>query len=123
HEILFEYVRKWGFIISTGLRKSFYDSQQRGHLFRPRFVYIDYFSFTGIYAPENGEPVYGSPIIGIRALDEIRQFGKEKVGFDCDIIAILIEEDKATYNQLLDTLHNLGYSDRLRTDPNFGDLK
>jgi len=72
HEILSSYLDVWGGIIINGSINSKRKVQRH-------FVYVDCFSYLGKYSGEkedgfqNKSPntVYGSPIIGIMALDRL----------------------------------------------------
>ena len=123
HEILREYLIKWGSIITYGSRNYYALNPQFRSQFKGRFVYVDYFAYTGVYQ-ENGTPVYGSPVLGIQALDEIKQFFVAQTGgLSPTIAAILIEEDRETFERLLATLNRLGYTDRIKYTENLSDLQ
>jgi three-Cys-motif partner protein len=115
-----EYLKAWGGIIFWGLRYSKMGST-------PRFVYIDCFSYKGIY-PEgdmdepDGNPVYGSPIIGIQAIDDLEKLST-KENYPIEIYTILIEKEKNNYTILIETLCNLGYEDRIKTASSFNGLR
>jgi three-Cys-motif partner protein len=114
HEILDQYLKKWGFIIRTGLRNYFAQRPESRKQFKGRFIYVDYFAYSGIYT-ENGKEVYGSPILGVQALDEIKKsFSTYSTGLSPTITAILFEEDTSTFNRLITTLQGLGYANRIK---------
>jgi hypothetical protein len=81
HDILSRYIQVWGRIILYGLRSSARIGATTGRPFRTRFVYVDGFAGDGQYDGEDtdkftGEPrsmIFGSPVIGIEALDSIRE--------------------------------------------------
>lgn len=109
HEILKQYLVKWGGIISQGLQ--LYNSQ-KPHLYTG-FVYVDCFAYKGRYT-ENGSIVHGSPLIGIDALDRLYQSVKESAsGRKISTYTILVEEDKTNYSDLLDSLRSAGYGERI----------
>lgn len=114
HEILSEYMEKWWSIISTGLARYYRAYGHRMGAFRARFVYVDYFAYSGVYAPENGKLVYGSPVIGVRSLDKLKTHMLKTAGLEPFTAAILIEEDPETYDQLIATLNGVGFGDRIR---------
>lgn len=93
----------------------------------PKFVYVDCFSYKGIY-PEGdcdepiAEPVYGSPIIGIRALDDLQKISWEN-DYPVETYTILIEEDKSTYDCLIENLKSLDYGPRLKTSGPLSNLR
>lgn len=121
HEILDSYLRKWGYIISKGIRNTFKKLESQGRPFQIRFAYIDCFSSTGLYAPEDqsDKPVYGSPVIGIQALEHIRDYARDKIGFTPDIVSILFERERKRYDALLKTLDMAGYGPIVRQTKNF----
>ena len=126
HLVLKEYIRRWGFIISNGLRRS---AQQYGTSSRPfkvRFIYVDCFAHTGKYGPdievENNEAVFGSPIIGIEALDGIQKYAIDNWGFAPEIYSILIEQNEDFCNQLKETLVQRGFGNRIRETSDFLNL-
>lgn len=119
HIILEEYLKAWGGIIYWGLQNSKMSST-------PRFVYVDCFSHTGIYPggdidEPNQEPVYGSPILGIQAMDKLAKTAWEN-DYPIKTYSILVERDDNYYNTLIRTLHSLGYSSRLKTSRNLSNL-
>jgi len=114
HEILKEYLIKWGSIITNGLAGHYAGNPQFRSTAKVRFMYIDYFSAWGAYR-EDGDTVYGSPILGVRALDEIKRFFiAQTSGVIPAITTILFEEEAPHYDSLLHTLESLGYKDRVK---------
>ncbi len=123
HEILSSYLDTWGGIIVSGLRNA-----------RPRirhFVYVDCFSFVGRYSCEKedeiqkrkSKEVFGSPVIGISALDKLLAHSK-KMGVDIRVSTILVEKKKEICNGLKETLQLAGYQDRIKEETNdFYELK
>ena len=119
HEILKAYLKTWGGIISSGLRAR---QPNTVHL-----VYVDCFASTGKYAGEcedilhghAGETVYGSPIIGIRALDALADHARNKMGVPLQTSSILIERNTPTFQCLMDTLTEVGLSGRARQITDF----
>jgi three-Cys-motif partner protein len=122
HEILQEYLEKWGYIICEGLRGTFRKRESRGKPFKIKFVYIDCFSYTGRYQEQNGTIVFGSPIIGIQALSKLRDYARAHIGFSPDIISILIEKERREYDALLETLNTHNYGPRIKTTTDFSSL-
>jgi three-Cys-motif partner protein len=122
HEILSRYLDAWGGIIVGGLKAK-----------RPRdwhFVYVDCFSYLGKYAGEKEDTfqdketktVYGSPIIGISALDKLKNHAQNKMGMGIRVNCVLVEQDKSTYQELKQTLFETGYSPRIRETCDFHNL-
>ena len=84
---------------------------------------MDYFSSSGAYR-ENGTTVHGSPVLGVKALDEIKGFfANQTNGLTPTTTAILFEEDRQKYNQLLATLEGHGYAKRLKQTDNLLTLR
>jgi three-Cys-motif partner protein len=122
HEILSSYLDTWGGIIVSGLRNA-----------RPRarhFVYVDCFSFLGRYSGEKEEQiqnretkeVFGSPVIGINALDKLLVHSK-KMGVDIRVSTILVEKEKKIFNGLKETLLLAGYQNRIEETKDFFKLR
>ncbi len=122
HEILEEYLRHWGYIITSGLTSTYKSARDPKNL-STRFVYVDCFSFMGAYVPENNQPVYGSPIIGIDGLDKLLDNFKYRNGVKPETYGILIEEDSNNFKALLETLNRCGYQDRVKQTANLHELK
>ncbi len=125
HIILEEYLHRWGYIITNGLKRAFNDATRKGKRFEATLVYVDPFSSQGRYADEKSidGPVYGSPIIGIRALDDIREAAAQNAGFKPKVVSILIEIDPERHKALLKTLELAGYSKRVRETSDFFSLR
>jgi three-Cys-motif partner protein len=122
HEILAKYLDTWGGIIVSGLIHA-----------RPkvrRFVYVDCFSFIGRYSGEKEDEiqkremkeVFGSPIIGINALDKLIEHSK-RMGIDIRANTILVEKDKKYFSGLKETLGIAGFEDRVQETKNFSSLR
>lgn len=122
HEILNEYLRKWGFIITNGLKYSLKEYQKPK--FRPRFVYVDYFSYLGAYT-DNNSIVDGSPILGIKDLDEIRETysGNIPGAAPATTTTILFEQETRNYHSLLEVLAGHGYSERIKRTDDLSSLR
>jgi three-Cys-motif partner protein len=123
HEILQRYLDAWGGIIVSHLRRSV---KKNGW----RFIYVDCFAFQGIYSGEkedelqhiNSEPVFGSPIIGIQALDKLTEHAK-RANLSIITNSILIEQDSTIYKQLRRTLEEQGWKDRIRETTDLFELR
>ncbi|HVO71328.1 MAG TPA: three-Cys-motif partner protein TcmP [Aggregatilineaceae bacterium] len=126
HEILGEYLVKWGGIIINGLRRPYQSYLQRdyGFNFTVRFVYLDCFASVGRYAKGKSaqEWVPGSPLIGIHALDAIKEFAVDEIGLSPEVYTILFEEKPANYDALLETLQVADLEDRVRQTTDFFSL-
>lgn len=123
HTILAKYLDAWAGIIFFGLKAS---SRRRKSSFTPHFVYVDSFAFKGKYNggdldDPDSQTVYGSPIIGIQALDKLSQFADTR-GLPVSTNVILIEKDPKKYLILQDTLREAGYEARVRETTNFSSL-
>src|SRR5690348_4038073 len=126
HLILERYARSWGGIILNGLLAR----ARRGMGWQDnRFVYVDAFSHAGRYSHDtdtvgmeaSDAVVWGSPIIGIHALDDLWN-AAQRHGVDIQRTVILCEEKRGYYNRLLESLEMAGCSSRVREDPNLSDL-
>lgn len=122
HYILQEYLDIWAGIIIQGMKRY----KHQVHL-----VYVDGFAHTGRYTGnardvEIGnmatEPVYGSPMIGIRALDKAVQTGTQW-GVHIRANCILTEKKSQPYEALHDTLELAEFADRTRETDSFESLK
>lgn len=124
HEILTRYLDTWGGIILRGLIHSKYQ-----HIWR--FIYVDCFAYTGKYLGDKENifqndnstgPVYGSPIIGIRALDKLALYAAS-LGVHIVTNSILIEKDQNNYLGLKKTLDECGLHNRIQETNNFSSLQ
>jgi three-Cys-motif partner protein len=123
HEILARYLDAWGGIIINGLCHA---KHQRVW----QFVYVDCFAYKGKYAGDQENifrhdattgPVYGSPIIGLRALDKLAAYATS-LGIQVVTNTVLIEKDPANYRDLHDTLQECGLSGRIQETLKFSSL-
>lgn len=129
HEILSSYLDAWGGIIVGGLqsKQKLHPTWSQGNW---HFVYVDCFSYLGKYAGEKEDTfqdkkpktVYGSPIIGINALDKLKNHAF-KMGVKIRVNVVLVEQDKNTYEELKRTLDENGHSSRVRETRSFHDLQ
>lgn len=120
HKILERYLNAWSGIILNGLVRS----KRPAH-----FVYVDCFAHKGRYAGNREDsfldktlgPVDGSPLIGVRALDNImtRATGW---GVPLTTNAVLVERSRKCYDILLKTLADAGLGERVRETRRFADL-
>lgn len=124
HEILARYLDKWGGIIVSGLTHSKYQ-----HTWK--FIYVDCFASTGKYLGDKENifrndnltgSVYGSPIIGIRALDKLAAHAAS-LGVHIVTNSILIEKDQNIYLTLKKTLDECGLHNRIQETNNFSTLQ
>jgi three-Cys-motif partner protein len=127
HEILEEYLDKWGGIIINGLRRPYESFLQRGRGFNftVRFVYVDCFASVGRYAKgkDAQEWVPGSPLIGVHALDAIKEFAVKEIGLSPEVYTILFEEESARYDALSETLQVAHLQNRVHQTADFFSLK
>lgn len=124
HEILTRYLDTWGGIILRGL----------SHFKHPqawRFVYVDCFAYTGKYLGDKENvlrhdathgPVYGSPVIGIRALDKLSSYATS-IGVNIVTSTILIEKNPHNYQDLKKTLDECSMKNRIQETGNFSNLQ
>jgi three-Cys-motif partner protein len=124
HKILEAYLEIWGSIILMGLKSHYERARENGWPFHATFVYVDCFASLGRYASEGSskEPTFGSPVIGIQALQKIKETANQLMGFRPDCVSILIERDTERYRDLLDTLKMVGVENRIKETTSFIDL-
>jgi len=121
HEILAKYLDSWGGIIVHPLRKK---RQKDWH-----FVYVDCFAHTGRYIGESEDviqnietqTVFGSPIIGINALDKLADYALIK-GIRIRTNSILIERNLEYFRELQNTLCIKSLNHRVKVTTNFSSL-
>ena len=119
HTILNQYLDSWAGIIYWGLKS-------RVKKFSPKFIYVDCFSYKGVYSggdldEPGSQPVYGSPVIGIQAMDKFSKYADQN-GMPVITNIILVEADTKTYQTLLKTLKDCGYGERIRETVDFDTL-
>jgi three-Cys-motif partner protein len=123
HEILVRYLDTWGGIIVNGLCHSKYQ-----HIWK--FIYVDCFAYKGKYLGNEEsvfqynatiDPVYGSPIIGIRSLDKLASYAAS-LGVQIETNSILIEKDTNNYHDLKNTLDECGLKNRIQETSIFTNL-
>lgn len=129
HEILSSYLDAWGGIIVGGLQgfQKAYPSRLPGNW---HFIYVDCFSYVGKYLGEKEDAfqdketklVYGSPIIGINALDRLKIHAQSRMGIKIRVNTILVEQNTNYYDELKRTLCEKGYATRVRETYDFYDL-
>ena len=123
HLILSKYLAEWAGVIINGLAKIAQYRLSQGLPVTTRLLYVDGFSFTGRYAGDASAivrqegPTWGSPLLGIQALDKARQFAQEMYQFPIETAAILVEDDAEDFQELLESLRLAGLSDRVVTNP------
>src|SRR3972149_2678968 len=100
HMILARYLDTWGGIVFNALRSKAKEVQSNGRSFDLHFVYVDCFAYRGRYSGDSQDilqnpstdPVNGSPIIRIRALDKLLDFARREAGINLRVNTILVEE-------------------------------
>jgi three-Cys-motif partner protein len=126
HDVLAKYLDKWAGIILNP-KKLANVKQQADAGTQPdlHFVYVDCFSYIGRYKGDkhrSTETVFGSPIIGVTALDKMAALAKRQ-GVNIRINAILIEKSSREYAGLLETLALQELTPRIRETTNFSQLR
>ena len=109
HLILDRYLRAWGGIILHGVRGQAAKLRSIGKELDVHFVYVDCFASNGRYTGDvvenqlidNDKPVFGSPIIGVRALDSLAEYAQQQLAIPVRTTSILIEKQKKIYQELL----------------------
>jgi len=95
HLVLGKYIPRWGYIITNGLRGVAAKLARHGKRARVHFIYVDACAGVGRYAgdrasalrDESEETKFGSPVIGLRTLESIKDFAEE-AGLDVQTNAI-----------------------------------
>src|SRR5258708_6363594 len=120
--ILENYLKAWGGIIINGLNKRLRDLQ---------LVYID---CNASYGRFNGEledtltyrqtqPIFGSPIIGIKELDSLASWAETTYGVRVRTNSILFENDSQIFAELKRSLEVAGLTTRVRETSDFFSLR
>ena len=120
HHILSSYLGAWTGIIFWGLRNVW--NKRNLH-----FVYVDCFAYTGQYSRDQddltgNEPIYGSPIIGIQALDKLASSAASQ-GVRISTNVVLIERKSKNYKLLKKTLSACGLLGRTKETADLLSLK
>lgn len=128
HTILEKYLNSWSNIILSGLEAK---ANQSGSYYKVKLVYVDCFAYVGkysgnqedIYLEQIDGPVPGSPVIGIRALDEVKQLLTTRYPhIDLAVNAILVEKDNRNFSFLVQNLKGYGYDSRIKRTSDFSTL-
>ena len=109
HGILREYTGAWASIIGMGARPSYLSAQARGREWTLPLVYVDGFGGAGRYAgdsdqPETNEPIWGSPIIGMKALEA----AAERLGIPVEVSGIVVEANPDYFDELVANIEASG---------------
>jgi three-Cys-motif partner protein len=124
HEILARYLDTWGGIIVNGLCHA-----KRQRIWQ--FIYVDCFAYKGKYIGDQENifrhndvtgPVYGSPVIGIQALDKLADFAAAQ-GLQIVTNTILVEKDPTHFRDLQATLQECSFDKRARETLDFSVLR
>jgi len=129
HTILERYLKAWGGIILKGLEGPAWRASQAGRNFETHFVYVDCNASCGRFAGEledqnklaPPETIFGSPIIGIQALDSLVKTATEQ-GIRLRTNAILIEKETREFNELQVSLDMANMSQRVVETASFSTL-
>lgn len=132
HTIQEKYTKSWGGIILEGLKGTAASLRKQGRPFDVHFVYVDCNASCGRYSQEledvltnreSLEPIFGSPIIGVRALDDLVAYARERCGINLRVNAILIERESRKFQELQQSLLMAGITNRVRETQAFSSLK
>lgn len=129
HMILAKYMDTWGGIVFNALRSTA-QRVQRHKKFDLHFVYMDCFAYKGRYSGNRQDillnyppqDVFGSPIIGIRALDKLADFAQKEARIDLRINAVLVEREAEHFDVLLESLSLAKLGHRVRRTLDFSRL-
>ncbi len=122
HTILENYLKAWGGIIINGLNK------------RLRDLHLVYIDCNASYGRFNGEledtltyrqtqPIFGSPIIGIKELDSLAGWAETTYGVRVRTNSILFENDSQIFAELKRSLEMAGLTARVRETSDFYSLR
>jgi three-Cys-motif partner protein len=122
HTILENYLKAWGGIIINGLYK------------RLRDLHLVYIDCNASYGRFNGEledtltyrqtqPIFGSPIIGIKELDSLASWAETTYGVRVRTNSILFENDSQIFAELKRSLEMAGLTARVRETSDFYSLR
>ena len=122
HTILENYLKAWGGIIINGLNK------------RLRDLHLVYIDCNASYGRFNGEledtltyrqtqPIFGSPIIGIKELDSLAGWAETTYGVRVRTNSILFENDSQIFAELKRSLEMAGLTARVRETSDFFSLR
>jgi three-Cys-motif partner protein len=103
----------------------------RGQVKEVHFIYIDCNASFGRYNGEledlvvnrEAQTIWGSPIIGVKALDGHAAWITKDTGINVRTNSILIEMESNPYHELKQSLEMAGLSHRVRETENFSALK
>ncbi len=129
HLILEKYLDTWGGIIIHGLRN--YQQSLPAQSRSIHLVYVDGFAGCGRYTEDRSElttqpqpgPIFGSPIIGIRALDKLRATFETRYELSISVNAILVEREPQHFILLQESLKLAGLESRVCQTERFGTLQ
>ncbi len=125
HRILSDYLGAWAGIITSGLARQAAAITARGIPFRCRLMYVDGFAHKGRYAGDTAEvlrkgapntPTWGSPILGIQALDRVKEHALKTYGLAVETVAVLSEIEAENFQDLKESLELAGLDGRLVFD-------
>ena len=122
HIILEKYLAAWGGIIVNGFRRRPTDL----HL-----VYIDCNASNGrfdgeledVLAKRATQAIFGSPIIGVRALDSLTVWARNSAGINLHTNSILIEREPKIFSELKQSLKMAGLTQRMKETDTFTTLQ
>ena len=123
HELMAAFKRRRGPIIINGLARK--ASRLGSANFHSWFVHVDCGAYEGRYEGNTvdellgrtpAKKAYGTPLLGIQALDEVTAQGKRR-NLAIDTVAVLFEADSRIFDTLVRNLKDERYSDRLAVNP------
>ena len=127
HLIISDYLDTWAGIILNGVSVVAKQCAAQGRPFRTRLLYVDGFGYKGRYLGNTGDllrhgvaatPTWGSPVLGIQALERARDFARDKHGFHVETSVVIAEDDVDDFADLVESIRLAGFSDRLILNPN-----
>jgi three-Cys-motif partner protein len=130
HIILEKYLSAWGGIIINALKGRAKLAEQRRNSFKLHLVYVDCFAGVGRYSKDVGkeflpeeEFIPGSPLIGVKVLDELKNWAKSSYGIEVTSNAILIESKSNRINELKRSIRLAELASRIRDSDDFSSME
>lgn len=130
HVLVAGYLEGWTEIIIRGLvaRHKAFKAQYPDRPFRARLLYVDGFGAHGRYDGDeiplavsgiSRGLVWGSPILGTRALDKAKNIARSQ-GLPLEVCCMIFERDQSVFRELVNSFHlasDIDHTSRVTVDP------
>lgn len=125
HYLLSKYLHGWGEIIVRGLFGPWAAVGNDPRRFDARLLYVDGFGSTGRYMGDDIQvtvrgsseaTVWGSPLIGVQALDNARRLAQTR-NLPLKTCSIIFEKERAVFFELQTSLALAGHANRVVSNP------